>query len=219
MYDENTEATYREAGFGASVPRGARPALVVVDLTRGFTSSDFPLGADLTDVVESTNTVIAAARDRGLPVVFTRIAYTDAEARGASVAWLNKSPGLRSLLEGSAAAELDPRLARERDDVVITKKGASAFFGTGIAATLVALGADTIVVCGATTSGCVRASVVDGVQSGFPVLVVRQCVGDRAEGPHEANLFDIDQKYGDVVELGDAVSYLASCGIGDGVGV
>jgi nicotinamidase-related amidase len=106
--------------------------------------------------------------------------------------------------------EIDPRLPREPQDPVVVKRGASAFFGTHLAATLTSLGADTVVVCGATTSGCVRASVVDAVQSGFPVLVPRECCGDRAEGPHEANLFDIDAKYGDVLALDDVVAYLDS---------
>ncbi|MDX6732511.1 MAG: maleamate amidohydrolase, partial [Baekduia sp.] len=92
---------------------------------------------------------------------------------------------------------------------LIVKKGASAFFGTHLAATLTSLRVDTAIICGATTSGCVRASVVDAVQSGFPVLVPRECVGDRASGPHEASLFDIDAKYGDVVALEDVLGYLA----------
>jgi maleamate amidohydrolase len=211
-YDERTAATYREAGFGARVARGTRPALLVVDLTRGFTETRFPTGSDLSAAVDATNTLIGVARSRSLPVVFTAISYSEAEAQGSAIAWLDKSQGLRALVEGTPAVELDPRLAREPGDVVVLKKGASAFHGTHVASSLVALGADTVLVCGATTSGCVRASVVDAVQCGFPVLVPRQAVGDRAAGPHEANLYDIDEKYGDVVELDDAVAYLASCG-------
>jgi nicotinamidase-related amidase len=90
----------------------------------------------------------------------------------------------------------------------VVKKGPSAFFGTNLASMLTAHGVDTVILCGATTSGCVRASVVDAVQSGFPTLVPRECVGDRAQGPHEANLFDIDQKYGDVISLEETLGYL-----------
>jgi len=114
------------------------------------------------------------------------------------------------LAEGSELVEIDPRLEPRPDEPVLVKKGASAFFGTDLAERLHALGVDTVVICGATTSGCVRASVVDAVQHGFPVLVAREAVGDRAQGPHDANLFDIQQKYGDVVSVDDVVSYLSS---------
>jgi nicotinamidase-related amidase len=208
-YGPQTDAVYHRAGFGSAVRRGRRPVVVVVDLTRGFTEDTFPSGADLGDVVEATGTLIGAARPAGVPVVFTAIAYSAAEATGDSVTWLQKAPGMRAMREGSDAVAVDPRLPRVPEDILIIKKGASAFHGTGLASALVGLGCDTVVVCGATTSGCVRATVVDAVQSGFSVLVPRECVGDRAQGPHDAALFDIDAKYGDVVELADAVSYIS----------
>lgn len=207
-YGTETDRTYERAGFGAPVRRGSRPALVVVDLTRGFTEDSFPSGADLTDVVEATCELVGACRPAGVPVVWTAISYTPAEAEGHAVTWLDKAPGMRALTEGSEAVALDPRLDRRPEDLMVVKKGASAFFGTTLAATLVGLGCDTVLVCGATTSGCVRATAVDAVQSGFPVLVPRQCAGDRAQGPHDAALFDIQAKYGDVVDLSDALSYL-----------
>jgi len=203
------DAVYARAGFGAPVRRGRRPAVVVVDLTRGFTEDTFPSGADLGAVVEATDTLIAAARPAGVPVIFTAIAYSPAEATGDAITWLQKAPGMRAMRAGSEAVAIDPRLSRTPDDVVITKKGASAFHGTALASALVGLGCDTVVVCGATTSGCVRATVVDAVQSGFPVLVPRECVGDRALGPHDAALFDIQAKYGDVIDLADALGYVA----------
>ncbi|MFJ2746291.1 isochorismatase family protein [Streptomyces sp. NPDC087440] len=211
-YDTDTELTYARAGFGAPVRRGGRPALIVVDLTRGFTEPAFPSGSDLSDVVAATAELIGAARTSHTPVIFTAIAYDPAEAAGASVAWLDKAPGMRALVAGSDAVALDPRLPRRPEDLLVVKKGPSAFFGTGLAATLVSLGCDTAVICGATTSGCVRASVVDAVQCGFPVLVPRACAGDRAAGPHEANLFDIQAKYGDVIEQADALGYLGGTG-------
>ena len=207
-YGQETDRTYERAGLGASARRGRRPVVVVVDLTRGFTEAGFPSGADLTDVVGATGTLIAAARPAGVPVVFTTIAFTPAEAAGDAVTWLQKVPGMRSLVEGGEEVALDPRLPRAPHDHLIVKKGASAFFGTSLAALLTGLGCDTVLVCGATTSGCVRATAVDAVQSGFPVLVPRECVGDRAPGPHEANLFDIQAKYGDVIGVEDAVGYL-----------
>lgn len=207
-YGAATDHTYDLAGFGAAVRRGRRPAIIVVDLSRGFTEAGFPTGTDLTGVVESTGQLIESGRAVGLPVIFTTIAYSPAEINGAAVAWLGKAPGMRSLREGSPAVAIDPRLPMRAEDPLIVKKGASAFFGTPLASVLVALGCDTVLICGATTSGCVRASAVDAVQSGFSVLVVRECVGDRASGPHEANLFDIQEKYGDVINLNDALGYL-----------
>lgn len=205
-----TAEVYQRAGFGAPVRRGPRPAIVVVDLTHGFTDPTSPTGTDLTSVVRATAGLVAAGRPAGVPVVFTTIAYTGAEADGDAVTWLTKAPGMRALREGSAAVALDGRLPVEPGDHLITKKGASAFFGTTLAALLAGLRVDTVLVCGATTSGCVRATAVDAVQSGFSVLVPRDCVGDRARGPHEANLFDIQAKYGDVIDLADAVGYLQS---------
>ncbi|MBD3009480.1 isochorismatase family protein [Streptomyces sp. 5-10] len=211
LYGVATHHTYQRAGFGAAVRRGSRPAIVVVDLTRGFTEESYPSGADLSEVVAATARLIEAARPVDVPVIFTAIAYTEAEASGDAVPWLRKAPGLRALVEGSDAVAIDPRLPmRPGHDPLVVKKGASAFFGTSLAATLTGLGRDTVVVCGATTSGCVRATVVDAVQSGFPVLVPRACVGDRAEGPADAALFDIQAKYGDVVTLEDAVGYIGS---------
>lgn len=209
-YGQETDRTYERAGFGAPVRRGTRPALVVVDLTRGFTEDTFPSGTDLTGVVEATSALVEAARPAGVPVIWTAIAYTAAEAEGHSVTWLEKAPGMRALAEGSEAVAVDPRLPLLPEDPLVVKKGASAFFGTSLAATLVGLGCDTVLVCGATTSGCVRATAVDAVQSGFPVLVPRECAGDRAQGPHDAALFDIQAKYGDVIELPDALAYFAT---------
>ena len=210
LYGAATDHTYTLAGFGAPVRRGSGPAIVVVDLTRGFTEDSYATGADLTDVVAATARLIEAGRDADVPVIFTAIAYTEAEASGDSVAWLRKAPGLRELVEGGDAVAIDPRLPmRPGHDVLVVKKGASAFYGTSLAATLTGLGRDTVLVCGATTSGCVRATVVDAVQSGFSVLVPRECVGDRAAGPADAALFDIQAKYGDVISLEDAADYVA----------
>ncbi|CAM5682664.1 N-carbamoylsarcosine amidase OS=Streptomyces antimycoticus OX=68175 GN=SSPO_099580 PE=4 SV=1 [Streptomyces antimycoticus] len=182
----------------------------MVDLTRGFTEDRFPSGADLTEVVGATSALIEAGRPAGVPVVFTTIAYTSAEAAGDAVTWLHKARGMRALVEDSEEVTIDPRLPRGSRDHMIVKKGASAFFGTALASLLTGLGRDTVLVCGATTSGCVRATAVDAVQSGLSVLVPRECVGDRAAGPHEANLFDIQAKYGDVIDLEEAIAYLSA---------
>jgi maleamate amidohydrolase len=209
-----TEQIYERAGWGDRVPRGSRPAVLVVDLSRGFTEARFPTGADLSEVVAATSELVEAAHGAAAPVFFTTIAYELPDLDGC--AWLRKAPGMGILRAGSELVELDPRLPRRDTDALIVKKGPSAFFGTDLGASLTTLGVDTIIVCGATTSGCVRASVVDAVQYGFTVLVPRPCVGDRAAAPHEANLFDIDAKYGDVIELDDALAYVAGADRGAG---
>jgi nicotinamidase-related amidase len=208
MDDHQTERIYERAGFGAAVRRGERPAIVVVDFSRGFTEPQFPTGADLSAEVAATGRLLAAARERGVPVVFTTIAYEPHLRDGG--AWIEKAPGLAVLQIGSELVDIDPRLPVGSADPVVVKKGASAFFGTNLTAILAAQRVDTVIICGATTSGCVRASAVDSVQSGYPTLVVRECVGDRAQGPHDANLFDIQAKYADVIGLEDALGYLAA---------
>src|SRR5262249_15060278 len=156
---------------------------------RGFTEERYATGADYSAQIAATNRVLEAARTRRGPVVFTVIGFED-NLRDAGV-WLQKFPGLSALRLGSAAGELGPPLSRAPQDTVIVKKGASAFFGTNLAALLAAQQVDTVILCGAATSGCVRASCVDSIQHGFPTLVGRDCVGDRAQPPHEANLFDM----------------------------
>lgn len=203
----NDDDVYERAGFGHPIVRGSRPALVVVDLSRGFTEAAFPTGSDLTVEVEGTARAADAMRGKGRPVIFTVISFQP-DLRDAG-AWRTKFPGAAGLVEGSPATQLDPRLGVRANDTVIVKKAASAFFGTNLSAILTAEGTDTVIVCGATTSGCVRASVVDSMQYGFQTLVVRDCVGDRARGPHEANLFDMAAKYADVVDLAEALDYIA----------
>jgi maleamate amidohydrolase len=208
-YGTETDSVYSQAGWGSRLERGNTPALVIIDLHRGFTESQFPAGADLTDVVEANARLLDAAHAAGVPVYLTKIVYQPAETRPGAIAWLAKAQGMRALVAGTELVDMDPRLPVDEDaDVVIEKKGASGFYGTTLAGQLRARGVDTIVLTGATTSGCVRASAVDAVQEGFTVLVPQEAVGDRAQGPHDANLFDIDAKYGDVVTLDDALAYL-----------
>ncbi|GAB2983680.1 isochorismatase family protein [Amycolatopsis acidiphila] len=204
----STARVYDQAGFGRRVPRGARPAVIVVDFSYGFTDRAYPTGADMTGPVLATARLLGRARELGLPVVFTTIAYDPGQV--GTLAWLRKATGMAALTLGSRLVEIDGRLAPRPEEHLVVKTGASAFFGTALAAYLTSAGADTVVVTGATTSGCVRATVVDAVQYGYPVLVPRDCVADRAPGPHEANLFDMDQKYGDVVDLDDVLSYLGT---------
>ena len=196
-------------GFGGDLGFGARPAVVVVDLVNGFTDPASPLGADLDAVVESTRTLLDAAREAAVPVLFTTVVYDDANERAAEV-FLRKVPALAVLRPGSRWIEVDARLGRRDGEPVLPKAFASAFFGTPLASMLA--GRDTLVVCGATTSGCVRATVVDALQHGLAPVVPRECVGDRWEAAHEANLFDMQAKYGDVVPLSEAVGAMHEAG-------
>ena len=211
---DDTGRIYERARLGQSITPGSRPAVLVVDFSRGFTDPECTMGSDLTSEVEATTHVLAAAREKGLPVIFTTIGF-EPNLKDGSL-WLQKAPGLADLQVGGKWVDIDPRLERAEDEVVILKKGASAFFGTNLPSVLVSQGVDTIVLCGATTSGCIRATAVDLLQYGYPTLVPRECVGDRAQGPHEANLIDIQAKYADVVPVEDALSYLES--VGDRVG-
>jgi maleamate amidohydrolase len=211
---DDTGRIYERARLGQSITPGSRPAVLVVDFSRGFTDPESTMGSDLTGEVEATKRLLDAARAKGIPVVFTTIGF-ESNLKDGSL-WLQKAPGLAELQVGGKWVEIDPRLERGEDEVVILKKGASAFFGTNLPSVLVSQGVDTIVLCGATTSGCIRATAVDLLQYGYPTLVPRECVGDRARSPHEANLIDIQAKYADVVPIEDAISYLE--GVGGKVG-
>jgi nicotinamidase-related amidase len=207
MSDEEARQIYTKARLGESVTMGSRPAVLVVDFSCGFTDPECTLGSDLTPQVEATRQLLDAARERGLPIIFTTIGFEPSLKDGGL--WLQKVPSLGDLQLGGHWVEIDPRLAPRPDETVIVKKGASALFGTNLAAILISQGIDSIVLCGATTSGCVRATAIDLLQYGFPTLVPRECVGDRAQAPHDANMFDIQAKYADVVSLEEALAYVA----------
>jgi nicotinamidase-related amidase len=206
MSDEQAQRVYQEARLGQSIPLGTRPAILVVDFSCGFTDTAYAAGSELTAEVEATAGLLDVARSQALPIIFTTIAF---EANGKDGGlWLKKFPVLADLRIGERTEQIDPRLGRRADETIVRKKGASAFFGTNLTGILVSQGVDTVVLCGATTSGCIRATAVDLMQNGFPTLVPRECVGDRAQAPHEANLFDIQAKYADVVSLAEAHAYL-----------
>lgn len=196
---------YAEAGFGGRFDRGVRPAVVVIDFSLGFTDPAAPTGADMSSEIEHTNALVAAAREIDAPVVFTRIAY---EPSRLDLTWVRKARGMAALTVDSPLVTIDPRCDRRPEDPVITKEHASAFFATHLASLLVSRGVDTVILCGATTSGCVRASAVDSVSLGFPTLVARECVADRAKAPHEAALFDLQEKYADVESVSALITYL-----------
>jgi maleamate amidohydrolase len=204
--DEEAKQVYAAARLGQSVTLGSRPAVLVVDFSCGFTDQDCALGSDLTSPVEATKRLLDAARSKGLPVIFTTIGYEPGLKDGGL--WLQKVPSLGDLQVGGKWVKIDPRLEPREEETIVLKKGASAFFGTNLASILISQQVDSVILCGATTSGCIRATAIDLLQYGFPTLVPRDCVGDRAQAPHEANLFDIQAKYADVVSLGEALEYV-----------
>ena len=206
--DSELMQKYEKAGFLRRLGFGEKPALLIVDFTKGFTNSNSPLGGNLDREIEATRKVLELARKKGLLVVYTTVGY-DEGFRDAGI-WIKKMPTITYLRLGSDAVEIDPRITPIPGEHVILKKFASAFFGTNLASLLTSQRIDTLIITGCTTSGCIRASVVDALQNGFRPIVPRECVGDRAQAPHEANLFDIDAKYGDVIALEEALEYLNS---------
>lgn len=208
---------FRAKSIGSRVGFGSRPALVAVDFSCAFTDPQAPLGADCSPQIESTNRLIEAGRVIDMPVVFSIVRY-HAKMRDLG-AWLAKIPAASALAAGEPGVALDPRLACDpARDLVIPKKYPSVFFGTDLASILVTHGVDTVLVTGVTTSGCVRATAVDACSHGFRTIVVRDAVGDRAQLPHLASLFDLDMKYADVVGEDEAVAHLSALA-GDGTAV
>jgi maleamate amidohydrolase len=192
-------------GFGERAGFGEKPALVVVDVNRGFTDPASPLVCDLDGCVGAIARLLEAFRGAGLPVVFTTVCYDDFGKQAAAV-FIEKVPALLVLEPGSEWVEIDPRIAPADGEPVLSKHFASAFFGTTLASLLSSAGCDTVVVTGASTSGCVRATALDALQHGYRVVVPREAVGDRSPAAHAANLYDLDTKYADVVGVEDVLA-------------
>jgi maleamate amidohydrolase len=190
----------RHAGFHGTVGLGRRPALIVIDVNRGFTDPASPLLCELDGVVAAICRVLDVARGAGIPVVFTTVSY-DEGGKQTAAAFIDKIPALLTLEAGTRWVEIDPRIAPRDDEPVLNKLFASAFFGTALSSFLTANGCDSLIVTGASTSGCVRATVVDAIQHGYRPIVPREAVGDRNPDAHAANLYDIETKYGDVVSV------------------
>jgi maleamate amidohydrolase len=201
----------RHAGFHGRAGLGSHPALIVVDVNVGFTDPASPLVCDLEDVVAAIRRLLAEMRSAGLPVVYTTVSYDEGDKETAA-AFIDKIPALLMLGAGSRWVEIDPRIAPRAGEPVVNKLFASAFFGTALSSFLAANGCDSLIVTGASTSGCVRATVVDAIQHGYRPVVPREAVGDRNAEAHAANLYDIDTKYGDVVSVDDVLVQLEEIG-------
>jgi maleamate amidohydrolase len=206
MTNDALRADYQGV-FDGTLGFGQRPAVIVVDFIRAYTEPGSPLYAPpVVDAVKATRTLLEAARAAGLPVIYTRVLYHPSGIDGGL--FVRKVPALRRMIEGEPLADIVPELPPGPDDLILIKQYASAFFGTSLAATLAARGIDTLVIAGCSTSGCIRATAVDALQHGFLPVVVRDCVGDRRAEPHEASLFDIQAKYGEVLGRDEVIERL-----------
>jgi maleamate amidohydrolase len=205
---KSLDQDYAAAGFGARLAFGQRPALLVIDVVEAYLRKDSPLYAGVEDALASNVRLIAVAREAGAPVIFTCVVYQAGGVDGG--VFYRKVPALRCFDAGSPLGRFPPEIVPRSDEVVVVKQYASAFFGTSLASTLRSQGVDTVVMGGFSTSGCVRASALDALQHGFIPLVVREACGDRDARPHEANLFDLQAKYAEVVAEADAAAYLRS---------
>jgi maleamate amidohydrolase len=187
---------------------GKKSALMVIDLLKGYTTEGSPLYAPgVVKCVQEMPELLKLARQKKIPIIHTRVFYNPVTFADGGM-WIKKAPVLKDLVEGNLYAEICDEAKPATGELVIVKNYASCFFGTSLAATLTAMGVDTLIMTGCTTSGCIRASAVDTVQHGFRPIVVRECVGDRHDDPHNANLFDINAKYGDVISKAEAMEYL-----------
>ena len=206
--DETLQANYARGGFGKTLVPGQRPALLVIDFVRAYLVRGSPLYAGVEQARTDCEILLRAARAAGIPVVHTNVVYQPGGRDGG--VFFRKVPALRCFEAGAhpELAAFAEGLEPLPGETVISKQYASAFFGTSLASTLTALAVDTVLIAGLSTSGCVRASAVDCCQHGFIPVVVREAVGDRAAGPHEANLFDLQAKYAEVASLAQALDYL-----------
>lgn len=198
---------YRGA-FDGSLGFGEKPALILVDFVQAYFVESSPLYADVDDALESALRIRDAARSAGIPIIYTKVVYQDGGADGG--VFFRKVPALAAFVRGNPLGRWPESLVPEDNEFVIAKQYPSAFFGTSLAATLTANKVDTLIITGLTTSGCVRATCVDTVSNGFIPIIVSDACGDRHTAPHEANLFDMNAKYGDVVDEAKVIAQLKS---------
>lgn len=194
------------AGFAGTLRPGERPVVLAIDMMAAYFTpgSDFCLPSR--SCLDSAARVVGSARHAGVPVIHTRVEFAPSGLDGG--VFIRKVPALRVLEGGADLGRLMPEVAPLDDELVLVKQYASAFFGTTLASTLNAMRIDTVIITGVSTSGCVRATAVDAIQHGYVPLVVRDAVGDRGPEPHEANLYDLQAKYAEVVDEATAVAYV-----------
>ncbi len=199
---------YEAQGFGNSVGIGDAPALLIVDFVNGFADPEMFGGGNIPEAIAATVALLDFARARTWPVAMTRMVFAD-DGSDANM-FTAKVPGLLALTETSIAGQIVPDLAPMPGELVVRKRTPSAFFGTDLVPWLTARRIDTLFIAGCTTSGCIRASVLDANAHGFRPIVVTDCAGDRAPGPHEANLFDMGQKCADLMPFAEVAAHYDS---------
>lgn len=202
---EDLLANYKRA-YDNRIGFGHKPALILVDFVRAYFDPACELYADVEPELNSALRIREVARQAGIPVIYTNVEFDHAGLLGGR--FFQKAMPLKNFVKGSPMGAWAEGLTPAEDEVVITKQYASAFFGTSLASMLTALGIDTLIITGVTTSGCIRATCLDSCQHGFIPIVVSDACGDRHPAPHEANLFDMNAKYGDVVGEAEVVEYL-----------
>lgn len=201
-------ADYAKSGFGNRIGFGRSPALIVVDMVQAYFEKGAPLYAEVEAELAVSHLLIASARQSQIPVVFTRVEYLPGGADGGY--FYQKVAALSGLERGSPLGAFAAGISPEPDDIIVTKQYPSSFFGTSLAATLNAMGVDTCLICGLTTSGCVRATALDALQNGFRPVVIPDACGDRDPGVQKANIFDLGQKYADIVPSADVMTWMRS---------
>lgn len=207
MTQKNDDLAANYVGaFDGRLSFGKRPALLIVDFVMAYLDPSSPLYAPVEDALSSNERLLATARGAGIPVIFTNVVYEEDGANGGL--FYKKIPSLKVFVEGSPLGAFPPSLRPLEGEQVISKQFASAFFGTSLFQTLTDQGVDTLFITGLSTSGCVRATALDALQSGFAPFVVRDACGDRHTAPHEANLFDLQAKYAEVISERDAIGFL-----------
>lgn len=209
MSDDDLLANYKKA-YDNRIGFGRRPALVLIDFVQAYFEKDCDLYAGVEDALASAIRVRDAARKAGIPVIYTNVVYHKSALDGGR--FFQKAKPLKNFIAGSPMGAWPDGFAPNDDEMVISKQYPSAFFGTSLASTLTAMGIDTLIHTGLSTSGCVRATCVDSSSHGFIPIIVREAVGDRHSAPHEANLFDMNAKYGDVVSEDEILAYLDQIG-------
>ncbi|MES2302242.1 MAG: N-carbamoylsarcosine amidohydrolase [Pseudomonadota bacterium] len=206
-HDGGDLAANYTGAFDGHLPFGERPALVIVDLVEAYLQPGSPLYAGIEDALASAVRLTAAARAASIPIIFTNVEYQRGGADGG--VFYRKVPALKVFEKGSPLGAFPAVLSPQDGDVFITKRYASAFFATHLAATLTSLKVDTLLICGTSTSGCIRATALDACQHGFLPFVVRDACGDRHQAPHDANLFDLQAKYAEVIGEAEAMALIS----------
>ncbi len=209
---DDLDENYARAGYGHRIGFGKSPALIIIDFVQAYMLADSPLYAGVEHTRKNAEILLRASRKSGIPILHTTVRFMPDGTDGGI--FFRKVPALKVF-----CSDADPRFSKFADgldplpgEVLITKNYASAFFATSLAPTLTALGVDTLLISGVSTSGCVRATGLDACQHGFRSIVVREAVGDRDQSVHEANLYDLNAKYADVVSLQAVMDYLAERG-------